>query len=103
MADRGVEAMIESTDDMVCGVGIEVAKEAAFAAPNSASVLCIHENEKFPQQFIHTCIYKLYLENLNINGIHRYHKRNQGICNGRLIVENSTSGSWSGFLICITN
>ena len=32
--------MIESTDDdMICGVGVEVDKEEAFAAPNSASVL----------------------------------------------------------------
>jgi hypothetical protein len=41
MADRGAEAIIESIDDMVCGVGVEVAKEDAFAAPNSASVLYI--------------------------------------------------------------
>ena len=45
--------MIESTDDggmVVCGVGVEVDKEEAFAAPNSASVLYnIPLNEKtFP-------------------------------------------------------
>ena len=40
MADRGVEAIIESIV-VVCGVGVEVAKEDAFAAPNSASVLYI--------------------------------------------------------------
>lgn len=97
MADRGAEAMIESTDDMVCGVGVEVGKEDAFAAPNSASVLYIPKKiENFQQLYIYEK--NVYLENLNINGIHRYHKRNQGICNSRLVVENSTSGSWSGFL-----
>ena len=45
---------------------------------------------------------KHYLEDLYINGIHRYHKRDQGICNGRLIVENSTSCSRSGFLVSIS-
>ena len=35
----GVEAMIESTDDKVCCVGVEDDEEDEFAAPNSASVL----------------------------------------------------------------
>lgn len=36
--------MIEFTDDIVCGVGVEAGKEDAFAAPNSASIL-YPENE----------------------------------------------------------
>ena len=98
MADRGVEAIIESIA-VVCGVGVEVAKEDAFAAPNSASVLYISRKNEYFQSKI--CI-KHYLEDLYINGIHRYHKRDQGICNGRLIVENSTSCSRSGFLVSIS-
>ena len=45
--------MIESTDDggmVVCGVGVEVDKEEAFAAPNSASVLYIFR--EFPVIYI---------------------------------------------------
>ena len=65
MADRGAEAMIESTDDMVCGVAAAI--EGVFAAPNSASVLF------FPTMRLSGAavyIYKGYLENLNVNGIH---------------------------------
>ena len=54
MADRGVEAIIESIV-VVCGVGVEVAKEDAFAAPNSANVLYSipkNLNENYPIQFI---------------------------------------------------
>lgn len=34
----GAEATIEFTEDIVCGVGVEVGKEDAFVVPNSASV-----------------------------------------------------------------
>ena len=44
------EAMIESTDDMVCGVEVD-----AFAAPNSASVLYIPKWDFFSS--------KIYKEN----------------------------------------
>ena len=66
MADRGAEAMIESTDDMVCGVAAAI--EGAFAAPNSASVLFFSNHETFWSSSIYIC--KGYLENLNVNGIH---------------------------------
>ena len=93
----GVEAMIESTDDKVCCVGVEDDNEDEFAAPNSASVL--YSEISLSRGL---AMKKKYLENLNVNGVHRHHKRNQGICNSRLVIEDATGGSWSGFLVSIS-